>query len=191
MIVAAGAAIALGAHGQSGSKSEPKQIAVKAASCAACHGTPEKAPLPGMPSLAGQQSEFLALQLFLIRETLRDVPQMQGLLKGMSDADLADLGTYFSKQRPLQGRGKPNAKLVGRGAEVATVRGCGTCHMPNFAGQRQIPRINGQTEDYLTATLRAYRDNKRSGSDTSMNAVMYGVSDGDIQALAHFLAHHQ
>jgi cytochrome c553 len=38
--------------------------------------------------------------------------------------------------------------------------------------------------------MKDYRDNKRSGSDTSMNAVMYQVSDADIQALAHYLANY-
>jgi cytochrome c553 len=37
--------------------------------------------------------------------------------------------------------------------------------------------------------MTAYRDNKRSGSDTSMNAALYRVPDGDLRALAHYLAH--
>jgi cytochrome c553 len=45
-----------------------------------------------------------------------------------------------------------------------------------------------QRIDYLIEALKAYRDNRRIGSDTSMNEVMYGVSDGDAVALAHFLA---
>ena len=33
--------------------------------------------------------------------------------------------------------------------------------------------LANQREDYLVAALKAYRDNKRTGSDTSMNAVLY------------------
>ncbi len=62
------------------------------------------------------------------------------------------------------------------------------CHLQDFRGQRHIPRITHQYEDYLAATLRAYRDDKRAGSDTSMNAAMYQVTDSDIRALAHYLA---
>jgi cytochrome c553 len=40
-------------------------------------------------------------------------------------------------------------------------------------------------------SLKAYRDNKRSGIDTSMNDAMYKVTDDEIRALAHFLAHHR
>jgi cytochrome c553 len=34
----------------------------------------------------------------------------------------------------------------------------------------------------------AYRDGRRSGADASMAAALYGVSDADIRALAHFLS---
>ena len=67
--------------------------------------------------------------------------------------------------------------------------GCGGCHLADFSGQKQVPRIANQREDYLAATMKAYRDNKRAGPDTSMNGILYRVPDGDIDALAHFLAH--
>jgi cytochrome c553 len=163
--------------------------AVQGKPCTQCHGTSEQPALPGVPSLAGQQAEFLEAQLFFIREGLRPVPQMEGMLKGMKDSDLSDMAAYFSKQAPLRLRTKPNPELQARGEAVAKQHGCGTCHMPDFAGQRQIPRINGQSEEYLAATLKAYKDNKRTGSDTSMNALMYGISESDMKALAHYLAH--
>lgn len=167
--------------------------AAKAAVCGACHGTPKTAPLAGMPTLAAQQSEFLVLQLFMLREGLRDVPEMRGMLKGWSDADLTDVAAYFSAQTLLPASvpstsGNVNAKLQAQGAQLSQNMGCGSCHMGTYRGQRQVPRISGQREDYLVSTLKAYRDNQRTGSDTSMNAVMYKVPDSDIQALAHYLA---
>ena len=36
--------------------------------------------------------------------------------------------------------------------------------------------------------MRAYRDGKRTGGDTIMAATLYGVSDADIKALAHYLS---
>jgi cytochrome c553 len=163
--------------------------AAKAAACGACHGAPKTAPLAGMPSLSGQQSEFLVLQMFLLREGLRDVPQMKGMLNGWSDADLNDVAAYFSAQTPPLTPTSANTKLQAQGAKLSQGMGCGSCHLATYLGQRQVPRLTGQREDYLVSTLTAYRDNKRSGSDTSMNAVMYKVPDSDIQALAHYLAH--
>jgi cytochrome c553 len=66
---------------------------------------------------------------------------------------------------------------------------CGSCHLGDYSGQRQVPRLAGQREDYLVASMKAYRDNKRVGTDTSMNGILYQVPDSDIQALAHYLAH--
>ena len=174
---------------QSTFKGDPKKGAAKAQTCEACHGTPKTAGLPGMPTLFGQQPEFLVLQMFFIRERLRDVPQMAGLLKGVTDAELTDMAAYFaSEQPPRIAPPKPDSRLRDRGAELSKKLGCGSCHMPDYSGQRQVPRLTGQREDYLVTALKDYRDNKRSGSDTSMNAVLYQVSDSDIAALAHYLA---
>ena len=168
---------------------DPARGAPKAAACGACHGSPTNPPLAGMPTLAGQQAEFLAMQMFLLREGLRDVPQMAGMLKGWSDTDLNDVAAYFSAQPPPPSGGKPDPVLHARGASLAQAMGCGSCHMGAYQGQRQIPRITNQREDYLAASLKAYRDNRRTGTDTSMNAAMYRVTDEDIDALAHYLAH--
>jgi cytochrome c553 len=184
LVFAAGAAQAQGAR-------DPARGAVKAKACEACHGTAERPPLPGTPWLAGQQTDYLELQMFLFREGLREAPQMAGVLKGVTDNDFLDMGAYFSRQQPPKIEGTPDPRLRARGAELAKTMGCGTCHLGNFRGQKQIPRLDRQREDYLVHALKSYRDNKRTGSDTNMNGLMYKVPDGDIQALAHFLAHHQ
>jgi cytochrome c553 len=171
------------------SRADPARAAAKAQACEGCHGSPKAAPLEGVPTLAGQQQEFLVLQMFLMREGLRDVPQMAGLLKDYTDADLTEVGGYFAGQKPLTVATKPDPKRQALGAGLAQTMGCGSCHLGSYQGQRQVPRLTNQREDYLAAAMRAYRDNKRSGSDTSMNSIMYRTSDADIDALAHYLAH--
>jgi cytochrome c553 len=162
---------------------------VRAAAFESCHGNSQRPPLAGTPWLAGQQNDFLELQMFLFREGLREAPQMAGVLKGVTDNDFLDMAAYFSRQAPPKIEGSPDPALRARGAALAKAMGCGTCHLADFRGQKQIPRIDRQREDYLAAALKAYRDNKRTGADTSMNGLMYKVPDADIQALAHFLAH--
>ena len=141
-----------------------------------------------MPLLAGQQAEFLVLQMFLMREGLRVVPEMKGMLDGWSDADLEQVAALLSKQKLPPDKGKRDAKLHARGASVSRTMGCGSCHLPDYSGQRQVPRLAGQREDYLVKAMQAFRDNKRSGADTNMNAIMANVSNADIQALAHYFA---
>lgn len=163
--------------------------AEKAAMCVACHGVEGRAPLPGMPALAGQQREFLEGQMVLLREGLRNVPGMEGMLRSFNDRDLIDIAAYYSAAKPFTETGKRHARRHAQGAALSKAMGCGSCHQPDYSGQRGIPRIVNQREDYLAATLKAYRDDKRTGMDTNMNALMYGRSDADIAALAHYLAH--
>lgn len=185
LIFAAGAACA-----QTPSpKGDPARGAPKATACLSCHGPAQGAPLAGMPSLSGQQEEFLILQMILLREGLRDVPVMAGLLKSLTDRELIDIAAYFNSQKPYTGNSSRDTQRHARGADLSQNMGCGSCHMKDYRGQSQVPGLTNQREDYLAASLKAYRDNKRSGTDTSMNAVMYQASDGDIQALAHYLAH--
>lgn len=168
---------------------DPSRAAARAAACEGCHGSPQRAPLPGTPYLAGQQYLFLEMQMFLFREGLRDVPQMAGLFKDVTDRDFADLGAYFARQTPPRGASRPDPIVHARGAAIARAMGCGSCHLPDYRGQQHVPRLDNQPEDYLVASMKAYRDNQRSGTDTSMNAALYRVPDADLQALAHYLAH--
>ena len=161
----------------------------KAAACAGCHGSPKAPPLAGMPALSGQQAEFLVLQMFLMREGLRDVPEMKGLLNGWTDSDLHDVAGFFAAQTLPPDTGKRDPKLHARGAQLSKSMGCGSCHLQTYHGQRQVPRIANQREDYLATSMKEFRDNKRTGVDTNMNGIMYKVSDSDIQALAHYFSH--
>ena len=178
-----------GAAAGAQSRIDPARGAVKAATCASCHGSSERAPLAGMPILDGQQEQYLVLQLILLREGLRDVPQMTTLLKPLPDQDLEDIAAYYSRLPATLSRSKSDSERWARGARLSQEMGCGSCHLKNFRGQNQVPALANQPEDYLAASLKAYRDNQRVGTDTNMNGLMYRVTDSDIQALAHYLAH--
>ncbi|MBD0271954.1 MAG: c-type cytochrome [Acetobacteraceae bacterium] len=89
---------------------------------------------------------------------------------------------------PPPDRGGADAAKAREGEALAARMNCGVCHLPTYAGRAQIPRVAGQREDYLVHALTQYRDGARRGSDTNMNAVMYGVTDAQIAALAHHLA---
>ena len=157
--------------------------------CAACHGPAGNSVNPQIPSIAGQPKLFLENQLILFREELRKSEQMLPVVKGLKDAEIVKLAEHFSKL-PAKGMeaGNADAKLMKLGAEKSKALRCGVCHLSDYRGQNQIPRLAGQREAYLEAEMRAYRDNKRTGGDTIMAAALYGVSDADIKALAHYLA---
>jgi cytochrome c553 len=157
--------------------------------CAACHGEDGNSTNPQIPSIAGQPKLFLENQLILFREELRKSDQMLPVLKGLKDPEIVKLAEHFSKL-PAKGMetGAPENGLLQRGSQRAKELRCGVCHVSDFGGQNQIPRLAGQREAYLETEMRAYRDGKRTGGDTIMAAALYGVSDADIKALAHFLS---
>lgn len=158
--------------------------------CGSCHGARGVAEQPAMPSLAGQPAEFITLQMILFRERLRDAPPMPDMAQGLEDGQIEDLAAHFAAlpPGPPPDRGEPDAAKAREGEALAARMNCGVCHLPTYAGRAQIPRVAGQREDYLAHALAQYRDGTRRGSDTNMNAVMYGVTDAQIAALAHYLA---
>jgi cytochrome c553 len=157
--------------------------------CAACHGEDGNSTNPQIPSIAGQPRLFLETQLVLFREELRRSDQMAPVVKGLKDAEIVKLAEHFSKL-PAKSMEKErmNRELGARAGALAKKLRCNVCHLSDFRGQNQIPRLAGQREAYLEAEMRAYRDGKRTGGDTIMAAALYGVSDADVKALAHYLS---
>jgi cytochrome c553 len=156
--------------------------------CGTCHGETGNAKMEKTPSLAGQPALFLTNQLILMRDKVRKSEVMEPFVKGLSDAEIIAIAEHYAKLRPEPSTEPVDAALAARGAELARKLYCRSCHLPDYAGRAQIPRLARQRLDYLIDSLTAYRDGRRSGIDSSMNAVMYQVSNADIATLAHYLA---
>jgi cytochrome c553 len=157
--------------------------------CENCHGPGGNATIPNTPSIAGQPTTFLENQLVFFREGLRHAPVMQAVAKDMKDEDITALARHFAAQkaRPVASSAM-DAGLATKALELAKARHCGQCHLPAYEGRAQMPRLAGQREDYLADAMIGYRDGKRTGADTTMTEVLYGISDADIRALAHYLS---
>ncbi len=156
--------------------------------CATCHGETGNSKMENTPSLAGQPALFLTNQLILMREKLRKSEVMEPFVKGMKDDQIIALADHFSKLKPEPTDEPVDQALAARGKALAEQMHCGSCHLPNYEGREQMPRLAHQRIDYLILSLTAYREGTRSCIDTSMNGVMAGVSDQDIRALAHHAA---
>lgn len=155
--------------------------------CAACHGSQGNSQISTNPSLAGQPRVFLENQLVLIREGLRDIPQMKGLLDNVKDSEIIELAAYFSKQTPTKADGTIDGVKYQRGRELSRKMLCGTCHLPDYAGRQQIPRLAGQQEKFLLYAMKQFRDHSGPGRDTIMSASLYGLKDNELEDLSHFL----
>lgn len=161
----------------------------KAPLCNVCHGVNGNSATPGTPSIAGQPALFVENQLVLIREGVRKVqPVMEAAVQGMKDADIRALARHYSAQKPVAARGAPDPALMKQGAALVHKLHCANCHQADFRGREQMPRLAAQREEYLEAAMNSYRQYTRVGGDTLMAAALYGTSDADVKALAHFLA---
>jgi len=156
--------------------------------CAACHGDDGNSQIKGIPSLAAQPKLFLENSLILMREGMREVPAMKGMLDGVTDAEVIELANFYSALTLVTPPADTQADLFNKGEQLASGMRCGICHLPNYMGREQMPRLAGQREDYLLHSLLQFKNNQAVGRDSNMAASVYGVADADLQALSHYLA---
>lgn len=167
----------------------------KAAVCGGCHGADGNSLVASFPKLAGQNELYLVKQMQEIRDGARDVPQMTGLLVGLSEQDLADIAAYYSAQTGSIGAADPAQVELGRmvyrsGVAAKGVAACTACHSPTGAGNPQaaFPALGGQHVDYTIAQLMAFRTEARTNDKASiMRQVAALMSDKEIVAVANYI----
>jgi cytochrome c553 len=157
--------------------------------CGACHGRDGNAPDDKMPSLAGQPRVFIETQLIYFRERLRRSEEMTPQAQGLSDETIVALAEHYANLPIKPKVGPTDEDLLARGQELARAERCGTCHLPDYSGRQQMPRLAGQQEAYLVQAMKSYRNETRGGPDTTMIDIMRGLPDFDIRALAHFFSY--
>jgi|SRR5579883_2453782 len=163
----------------------------KAEICAGCHGENGISQMENVPSLAGQPDQFLQWQLVFFRSGARKSEQMQPIVEEINNEDIRNLGAYFASLTPPKAAQPDNdPDLSKKGAQAAVGRRCANCHTDSFAGTNAVARIAGQREDYLLKALHDYKAGLRSGGGmAAMADVAYPLSEEEITALAHYLAH--
>ena len=162
----------------------------KAELCVACHGENGISRTDGIPSLAGQPDQFIQWQLVFFRSGARKNEQMQPIVEQISNEDIRNLGAYFASLDPPKSRPDDDPALSQKGAQAAVGRRCASCHTDTFAGTKAVARIAGQREEYLLKALHDYKSGARSGGGVAAMAdVAYPLSEEEITALAHYLAH--
>ena len=165
----------------------------KAEVCAPCHGAAGISAAEGIPSLAGQPDPFIQWQLVYFRSGTRKNPAMAPLIDGLSNEDIRNLGAYFASLAPPpaeESDARPG--LTRTGAALAARLRCGSCHGADFSGRDAAARLAGQREDYLLKALRDFKSGARTGGGVaSMPELVYPLADGELQALAHAMAHYR
>ena len=162
----------------------------KAEACVACHGEAGISQTENVPSLAGQPDLFVQWQLVFFRAGTRKSEAMQPIVEQLSNEDVRNLGAYFASLTPPAAGPDGDPDLSRKGAQAAAGRRCASCHTDTYAGTKAVARIAGQREEYLLKALHDYKSGVRSGGGmAAMADVAYPLSEEEITALAHYLAH--
>lgn len=74
----------------------------KSVTCSACHGADGNSNNKMYPRLAGQYKNYLIHSLRAYKSGSRQNAIMSGFAAGLSDQDILDLSTYYSKQKGLK-----------------------------------------------------------------------------------------
>jgi cytochrome c553 len=160
----------------------------KAQTCAACHGPNGNSVIPQNPILAGQTFRYTYLELRDFKEGRRTDPQMSPMAEPLTRTDMLDLAAFFAAQKPQANGFKPDPARAARGKAKADETLCSMCHLGNFIGQNEIPRVAGQHFDYTVKQLRDFKNRVRTNDAGNMTAVARTLGDQDIEDLGHYTA---
>jgi cytochrome c553 len=206
LLTAMAAAVALGtsasAEEAAGKPDLAKAQQIVNQVCSACHGADGNSPSPANPNLAGQQADYIALQLAHFKTGIRNNPVMAGMSATLTPEDMRSLGVYFAQQKP-KGLAAKDADLAAAGQKlfrggdaVGGVPACAACHAPDGAGiPSRYPRLGGQYADYTLAQLRAFKTGERGmdkeGKDVNgriMAQIAGRMNEQAIAAAAQYAA---
>ena len=143
--------------------------------------------VPTTPSLAGQPRLFIENQLVLIREACarspNEGPDGRGERRG-------DRGTRQLFRRPaLAAPGHARRAKFQRGRRSPARRAAAPS--AGLLGPPADPAARRPARGFLLEAMKQFRDHPGPGRDTIMAASLYGLKDGDLADLAHYLAHYR
>jgi cytochrome c553 len=144
--------------------------------------------MPETPSLAAQNARYIYLQLRDFQEGRRSNPVMSAMAVGLTRDDMRELGAYFAEQTLSSKNFKadPNKAKLGQAKADETL--CAMCHLGEFRGQNEIPKVAGQNYDYIIKTLHEFKAKTRTNDAGNMTSVASTLSDADIENLGHYIA---
>src|SRR6202167_6212078 len=156
--------------------------------CAGCHGENGKPIDKTIPVIWGQQQGYLYIQLRDFKRNDRKNEIMQPIVAAMERQDMMDIAEYFSN-KPWPDLGQPRAskEVADRALSANHSVGCTGCHLDHFQGDGTVPRLGGQSKEYLTKTIGDFRTRAR-GNNPGMSDLMLATAPDHRASLAEYLA---
>jgi cytochrome c553 len=156
----------------------------KAQLCLLCH-KPNN-PMAYLPTLEGQTWQYLYNQIKAYQEKRRPDDVMQTNVAPLSDTDVRDIAAYFAARAPVRASFRLDPGKIALGRSKAQDLQCGTCHRPDFSGEKEVPRLAGLDPRYGGRQIVDFVLGKRPHPRANG---MSDISSQDAEGLAHFFAH--
>jgi cytochrome c553 len=113
---------------------------------------------------------------------------MQPIVSAMERQDMMDIAEYFSKKSwPDLGQPRASKDVSERALSANRSVGCTGCHLDHFQGDGTVPRLAGQSREYLAKTTADFRTRAR-GNNPGMSDLMIATSVDDLAALSEYLS---
>jgi cytochrome c553 len=164
--------------------------------CSSCHGFEGRSISPTFPRLAGQQKEYLVVQLKAFRDHTRADPHahtyMWGMAARLDDATIDGVAAYYGSQTPVAGGpadpvdSAAGKKIFDEGIAENGVPACAGCHGDKGQGMDAYPRLAGQHADYVRGQLEAFASNARANEMMHENSK--NLTEPQIRQLAAYLS---
>lgn len=163
--------------------------------CSLCHGLTGESASPLFPKLAGQQKEYLKLQLGDFKRHLRSDTSGAQYMRGfdhLTETQITELADYFSRQSPMKAdadsadaRGE---SIFGNGIPESGVARCSSCHGAGGEGNGRIPRVAGQHAEYAIRQIKVLQQTEQRPRDDSMKSSNHSLSEADTESVARYMA---
>ena len=168
----------------------------KSAVCAGCHGVDGNSAAPTFPKLAGQDARYLAKQLAEFKSGARKDPSMVGMVAGLSQKDMENLGAYYAGQKANPGVASADAatlkkaeRLYRGGDAKSGISACMSCHGPSGHGiPPRFPAVSGQHAAYTQKQLLDFKAGARSNDSETMTRIAFRMSATEIKAVSEYMA---
>tara|TARA_B100000686_G_C16773320_1_gene966689 strand:- start:1087 stop:1656 length:570 start_codon:yes stop_codon:yes gene_type:complete len=154
--------------------------------CNSCHGKEVLADNPEVPVITGQSLQYIYRQLKDYKSNSRAHEIMSSMVSDLEKKILLELATHFSEQKWIDFRTDSEFDETLALDMIASGQ-CSQCHGTFKENNLAAPRLAGQKESYLIATMTAFKKRTRLNAPDK-SSLFETISEEQIKALSGYIA---